>query len=87
MRRSFTRKPPAPFPEKRMRKDMTDGDPDKEENFYILKHTSCPTVLTENFFMDTKDDCKLIFSGSGRQRVADMHVAAIVRCIEYHNNK
>lgn len=75
------------FPEKRMRKDMTDGDPDKEENFYILKHTSCPTVLTENFFMDTKDDCKLIFSGSGRQRVADMHVAAIVRCIEYHNNK
>lgn len=37
--------------------------------------------------MDTKDDCKLIFSGSGRQRVADMHVAAIVRCIEYHNNK
>ena len=53
----------------------------------ILKHTSCPTVLTENFFMDTKDDCKLIFSGSGRQRVADMHVAAIVRCIEYHNNK
>lgn len=42
------------FPEKRMRKDMTDGDPDKEENFYILKHTSCPTVLTENFFMDTR---------------------------------
>jgi N-acetylmuramoyl-L-alanine amidase len=78
---------PMTIPEKRMRKDMTDGDPDKEENFYILKHTSCPTVLTENFFMDTKDDCKLIFSGSGRQRVADMHVAAIVRCIEYHNNK
>ena len=71
----------------KMRFDHTDGDPDKEENFYILKHTSCPTVLTENFFMDTKDDCKLIFSGSGRQRVADMHVAAIVRCIEYHNNK
>lgn len=75
------------FPEKRIRKDMTDGDPDKEANFYILKHTSCPAVLTENFFMDTRDDCTLILSEQGRQRVAAMHVAAIVRCIEYHNNK
>ena len=31
-----------------------DGDPDWEENFYILRHTHCPAVLIENFFMDNK---------------------------------
>lgn len=66
------------FPDKRMRKDMSDSDPDKEENFYLLKHTICPAVLTENFFMDTRVDCQLIFSGRGRQQVADMHVSAIM---------
>lgn len=35
---------------KKMRTDYSDGDPDKEAHFYILKHTNCPAVLTENFF-------------------------------------
>ena len=33
-----------------MRADLSDGDFDKEENFYILKHTNCPAIFTENFF-------------------------------------
>ena len=28
----------------KIRKDMADGDPDKESSFYILKHTKCPAV-------------------------------------------
>ncbi|MDQ9823580.1 hypothetical protein RFZ44_09590, partial [Acinetobacter sp. 163] len=32
----------------KVRTDLTDGDPDKEANFYLLKKTSCPAVLTEN---------------------------------------
>ena len=35
---------------KKLRVEQTDGDQDKEYNFYILKHTLCPAVLTENFF-------------------------------------
>ena len=35
---------------KKLRTDFGDKDPDKESNFYVLKHTSCPAVLTENFF-------------------------------------
>ena len=31
-----------------------DGDPDWEENFYILRHSLCPAVLVEQFFMDNK---------------------------------
>lgn len=73
------------FPEKTIRRDTTDGDPDKEQDFYLLKHTLCPAVLTENFFMDNSDDCALLLSEKGRQRVADMHIAALVRCIDYHD--
>jgi N-acetylmuramoyl-L-alanine amidase len=35
---------------KKLRKDTTDGDSDKESDLYVLKHTNCPAVLTENFF-------------------------------------
>tara|TARA_R110002020_G_scaffold42863_3_gene125068 strand:- start:2385 stop:2978 length:594 start_codon:yes stop_codon:yes gene_type:complete len=50
----------------------------KEANFYVLKNTVMPAVLTENFFMDTYDpDCKLILSEKGRQRVANAHIDAI----------
>ena len=35
-----------------MRKDTSDGDPDKEANFYVLVHTSMPAILSENFFYD-----------------------------------
>ena len=65
----------------RMRFDYADGDPDKESAFYILKHTSCPAILTENFFMDTEKDCRFIMSDDGRERIANMHVAAIKRVL------
>lgn len=66
------------FPNWKIREDKTDGDPDKEDNFYILKNTSCPAVLTENFFMDTKKDCAYILSEEGRENIANMHVNAIL---------
>lgn len=65
------------FPEKKMRFDFSDNDPDKESPFYILKNTHCPAVLTENFFMDTETDCRLLMSDTGRERIARMHVEAI----------
>lgn len=69
------------FPEEKMRFDYSDGDPDKESEFYILVHTKCPAVLTENFFMDTEKDCKLIMSDSGRQRIAETHYRAISKML------
>lgn len=63
----------------RMRSDYSDGDPDKEANFTILIKTTCPAILTENFFMDTEKDCRFIMSDAGRERIANMHVAAIKR--------
>ncbi|WP_010664939.1 N-acetylmuramoyl-L-alanine amidase [Marinilabilia salmonicolor] len=64
-----------------IRKDMTDGDGDKEAQFYVLKHTHCPAVLTENLFMDTVEDCRFIMSEKGRQVITDLHVEAILMAI------
>lgn len=64
-----------------MRSDYSDGDPDKEANFAILTKTTCPAILTENFFMDTEKDCRFIMSEDGRERIANMHVAAIKRVL------
>ncbi len=38
------------------RTDWSDGDPDKEKNFYILKKTSCPAVLIEHGFFDNRTE-------------------------------
>ena len=61
----------------KIRKDYADGDADKEANFYILRHTICPAVLTENFFMDNEKDCKLMLSETGRERIAKIHINVI----------
>jgi N-acetylmuramoyl-L-alanine amidase len=70
------------FPNWKMRADYSDGDPDKESDFYILKHTICPAVLTENFFMDNSFDCRYIMQEDARERIALMHVRAIKKMIE-----
>lgn len=67
------------FPNEKMRKDMSDGDVDREANFYIIANTKCPAILTENFFMDNETDCKKLLDGKFRQRIADAHVRAIKR--------
>ena len=44
------------------RQDRSDGDPDFENSFYILKNTKCAAVLIENFFMTNKEDCQYLLS-------------------------
>lgn len=69
------------LPEIRMRIDENDGDPDKEADFYLLKNTKCPAVLTENLFMDTWEDCKILLSKEGKDRIIDLHVKGILEYI------
>lgn len=61
----------------KVRKDMSDGDDDKEENFYILKHTKCPAVLTENLFQDNKEDVDFLLSFEGKKAIVNLHVQGI----------
>lgn len=62
-----------------LRKDMTDGDPDYEENFTVLFKTKCPAVLTENLFQDNLTDATFLMSDEGREVIAKIHVNAIKR--------
>lgn len=59
------------FPDEKYRIDMSDGDVDKESQFYILKYTDCPAVLTENFFMTNKANCQdILMTDEGQSRLA-----------------
>ena len=46
-------------------------------DFYVLKYTQCPAVLTENLFYDNRDDLKIIASPAGREKIVQLHVNAI----------
>ena len=70
------------FPGRRIRTDMSDGDRDWEEGFYILRKSWCPAVLTENFFMDNHSDLEYLQSRAGKQAVVDTHVEGIVEWLE-----
>ena len=67
------------LPGQRLRTDYTDGDPDLEADFYILRHTLPPAVLVENFFMDSRRDYKFLLSADGQQAIVNLHVDGICR--------
>ena len=69
---------------RKIREDWTDGDRDKEADFYIIKKAYCPAVLTENFFYDNQDDLKYLTSEEGIHGVVRLHVEGI---IDYINNQ
>ena len=58
------------FPDKKIRKDMQDGDRDWEENFYIIQKSKCPAVLIENFFYDNKEECQWLQQDAVKVRIA-----------------
>lgn len=67
------------LPGMKMRKDTTDGDPDKESQFYILRHTNCPAVLTENLFQDNREDVEFLLSERGKRAIVSLHVWGIMK--------
>ena len=69
------------FSNVKIRTDYSDGDPDKEAHLYVLKHTNCPAVLTENMFQDNKADVDYLLSDLGRHQIARLHVEGIINYI------
>lgn len=59
------------------RTDETDKDPDKEENFYVLKETHMPAVLSENGFMTNFAECKRMMGDLWQDVISQAHVNAI----------
>lgn len=67
---------------KKLRTDKSDGDRDNESNFYIIKHSNCVCALTENFFMDNKDDVDFLLSDKGKEAIVKVHIEGIKKYIE-----
>ena len=67
---------------KKIRTDYSDKDPDIESNFYVLKNTNCPAVLTENFFQDNKEDVDYLTSNQGFHELVRVHVEGILNFIK-----
>lgn len=67
---------------KKIRTDKSDGDRDYESNFYVIKNSNCICTLTENFFMDSKQDCEWLLSDEGKKAVTAIHVEGIKKYIE-----
>lgn len=59
------------FPGMKMRLDYSDGDADKEANFYVLRKTDCPAVLVENLFFDNRKEAEFLISVEGQQKIAE----------------
>lgn len=72
------------IPDQRLRMDLTDGDPDIGASFYLLRHTSCPAVLTENLFMDNQADVEYLLSDIGQTNLVNLHVTGINFYLDIH---
>lgn len=65
------------FPELRGRFDLSDGDKDKEANFYVLKGVTCPAILLEWCFQDNKEDVKILQSEEYNNKLIEVLVTSI----------
>ncbi|MEI5905616.1 N-acetylmuramoyl-L-alanine amidase [Bacillus spongiae] len=54
----------------------------KEANFHVLRETKCAAVLTESFFMDSKNDIKKLRDDSYLKATGEAIAKGIVECYE-----
>lgn len=52
-------------------------------NYYILKKTLCPAILTENLFMDNLEDCNFLLSEEGKEKITNLHVYSVLDFLRY----
>lgn len=70
-----------------IREDKSDGDRDYESNFTVIKGANCAAVLTENFFMDNKEDVEYLMSTTGLNDVVGIHFKGIETYYNTYFNK
>lgn len=51
-------------------------------DFWVVRKTAMPAVLTENLFMDNKENVEFLLSEEGKNTIIDLHVEGIKKYIE-----
>ena len=44
-----------------------------QANFFVIKNTHCPAVLTENLFQDNREDVECLMSAEGKAKIVELH--------------
>lgn len=70
----------------RLRHDFSDGDPDKEVDFYVLRKTKCPAVLIECLFFDNWEDFKFLKDKCFQEKLANAIYKGIINYVDNSNN-
>ncbi|MCB0628978.1 MAG: N-acetylmuramoyl-L-alanine amidase [Saprospiraceae bacterium] len=60
------------------RQDATDGDPDREAKFYVLRNTAMSAILGEHLFFDNFEDASLLMLDETVERFAEAQLRTIV---------
>lgn len=68
--------------ELKLRYDFSDGDKDKERDFYVLRKTRCPAVLLECLFFDNREDFEMLKSVEFQKELSWRIYQGIVDYIE-----
>lgn len=68
------------FPDMKLRTDYSDGDPDKEADFFVLKNTICPAILSEFLFFDNFDEWQMLKSRHVRLEYVNALVGFFNKC-------
>ena len=53
-------------------------EPDFESNFFVLRHSKSPAVLTENLYQDCRSDVDFFQSSAGKRAIVMLHVEGII---------
>ncbi len=77
--RSSTRRLREPI---RMRTDKSDGDHDREENFYVLRKTIMPAMLVEHLFFDNLQDALLLMDDEVVELFAEAQVRTVIQYLK-----
>ena len=67
------------------RADWSDGDADREANFYMLTKTNCPSVLIEHGFFDHPEEYKFLIQDKTIDEFGWMHFEIAKWHYEKHN--
>lgn len=69
------------YPLRKMRIETSDGDKDKESNFYVLAHTTMPAVLIEYGFFDNEDDYEFLSNPCNIELLAKATIEGIYNAV------
>lgn len=58
------------FPDLQLRADWDDGDPDKEQNFYMLRYTEAPAALLEMAFISNLEEAEKLADSAWQNEMA-----------------